>query len=49
VRAILDFSRLVAEHPELSEVEINPLIISPSGACAVDARAVAAAKEPRAG
>jgi len=47
--AILDFSRLVAEHPELSEVEINPLIISPSGAWAVDARAVAAAKEPQAG
>ncbi|MCX6026044.1 MAG: acetate--CoA ligase family protein [Chloroflexi bacterium] len=49
LRAILDFSRLVAEHPELSEVEINPLIISPSGAIAVDARAVAVAKEPQAG
>ena len=49
LRAIVDFSRLVAEHPELSEVEINPLVISPSGACAVDARAVAAVKEPQAG
>jgi acetate---CoA ligase (ADP-forming) len=41
LRAMLDFSRLVAEHPQLSEIEINPLIASVNGACAVDARAVA--------
>ncbi len=46
LRALLDFSRLVAEHPELSEVEINPLVAQPDGVCAVDARGVAAAKEP---
>jgi acetyltransferase len=44
LRAMLGFSRLVAEHLELREIEINPLFISPDGACAVDARAVADVK-----
>ncbi len=30
-------SRLVAEHPEVTEVEVNPLRVGPSGALAVDA------------
>lgn len=35
------FSRLVVEHPEITEVEINPLLASSSkGAIAIDARAV---------
>jgi len=35
------FSRLVVEHPEVSEIEVNPLIASsPRGAIALDARAV---------
>lgn len=35
------FSRLVVEHPEITEIEINPLVgNSPRGAIALDARAV---------
>ncbi len=33
-------SRVGAEHPELSELEINPLLATPSGAVALDARVV---------
>lgn len=36
-------SRVSAEHPELSELEINPLLVLPHGAVALDARAVPAA------
>ena len=45
LRAVLNFSRMVAEHPQLEEVEINPLIVSASGVCAVDARAVASSRQ----
>jgi acetyltransferase len=35
------FSRLVCEHPEITEIEINPVLASsPRGAIAIDARAV---------
>jgi acetyltransferase len=37
---VMRFSYLVADHPELSEVEINPLLAGASGAVALDARAV---------
>lgn len=40
VRVITRFSTLVAEHPEITETEMNPLTVSPSGAIALDARAV---------
>jgi acetate---CoA ligase (ADP-forming) len=33
-------SRLAAERPDLAEVEINPLLVTPTGAVALDARAV---------
>jgi acetyltransferase len=36
---IVRFSRLAADVPELAEMELNPLIASPAGAVAVDARA----------
>ena len=33
------FARLLADLPELAEIEINPLTIGPGGGLAVDARA----------
>jgi succinyl-CoA synthetase beta subunit len=33
-------SRFAAAHPELAELEINPLLVTPSGAVALDARIV---------
>ncbi len=36
-------SRVAAAHPELAELEVNPLLVTPSGACALDARAILAA------
>jgi succinyl-CoA synthetase beta subunit len=33
------FSQLLVDLPELTEIEINPLTVGPSGAVAVDARA----------
>ena len=38
--AIARFSVLAASHPEITEMEINPLLATPSGAVALDARAV---------
>jgi acetyltransferase len=40
IDAIVKLSRLVIEHPEIAEIEINPLIVLPEGhgAVAVDAR-----------
>ncbi len=35
-------SRVAAAHPELAELEVNPVLASPTGALALDARAVAA-------
>lgn len=40
VKVMTRFSTLVAEHPEITETEMNPLTVSPSGAIALDARAV---------
>jgi acyl-CoA synthetase (NDP forming) len=36
---IVRFARLGVDVPELAEIELNPLIASPTGAIAVDARA----------
>jgi acyl-CoA synthetase (NDP forming) len=39
-RAIAVLSRVAAEHPEIDEVEINPLLVLPDGALGLDARIV---------
>jgi acyl-CoA synthetase (NDP forming) len=38
--ALAALSRVAATHPELAELEINPLLVLPDGALALDARAV---------
>jgi len=38
--SIAALSRLAASRPDLAEIEINPLLVTPSGALALDARAL---------
>jgi hypothetical protein len=38
--ALAALSRVAATHPEFAELEINPLLVLPAGALALDARAV---------
>lgn len=46
IAAIIRASYLVAEHPEITELDINPLVVSPTGVVALDARL---AVDPEAG
>jgi acetate---CoA ligase (ADP-forming) len=39
-RAVARLSEFAAAHPEVAELEINPLLVSPSGATALDARII---------
>ncbi|HET6359395.1 acetate--CoA ligase family protein [Streptomyces sp.] len=43
--ALCAVSRAAAEHPELSELEVNPLLVHPDGALALDAHGVRAASK----
>jgi acetate---CoA ligase (ADP-forming) len=43
---LLRLSALVEAHEEIAEVEVNPLIVSPEGALAVDVRARVALVRP---
>jgi len=36
IDAVVAVSRLVAEHPEIVEVDVNPLLVSPERAVALD-------------
>jgi acyl-CoA synthetase (NDP forming) len=40
-RLILDVSRFVEQHPEIEELDLNPVFAYPDGAVAVDARIIA--------
>ena len=40
--ALAALSRVAAAHPELAELEVNPLLVTPAGALALDARFVRA-------
>ena len=43
VRTLRALSRIATEHPEIAEIDINPLIVSPDGTvCAVDALVITA-------
>ena len=46
---LVRFSRLVVEQPWIKEIDINPLLASPEGLLALDARVIAHASEPGAG
>jgi acetyltransferase len=47
VEAIVRFSYLVAEHPEVTEIDVNPLLATPRGVTALDARMVLQPAEPQ--
>ena len=41
IRTLMGLSRIAVEHPDIAEIDINPLLITPDGnVCAVDALAV---------
>jgi acyl-CoA synthetase (NDP forming) len=42
--AIAALSRLAASHPEIAELEVNPLLVLPDGALGLDARVVLTAE-----
>jgi acetate---CoA ligase (ADP-forming) len=46
-RATAAISRLAAEHPEVEEVEVNPLLALPEGALGLDARIILASERER--
>lgn len=45
VSALCRLAQLVCDHPVIAEIDVNPLIVTPSGAVAVDARIMIAEEE----
>jgi succinyl-CoA synthetase beta subunit len=45
--ALSALSRVAAAHPELAEIEVNPLLVTPAGTVALDARFVRVTPTPR--
>ena len=45
-RLLLRVSALVEDHPELAEMDLNPVVVGPGGAIVVDARARLAVPPP---
>jgi ATP-grasp domain len=44
---LLRVSRLAEDLPEVAELELNPIVVRPGGACAVDARVRVSPAESR--
>ena len=44
---LLGVSALIEDHPEIAELDCNPVIVSPSGAVIVDSRVRVSAPAPR--
>jgi len=47
IDAIVAVSRLAAEHPEIEEIDVNPLLVSPERAVALDCLIVLKGSESR--
>ena len=45
-RAVVAVSEVAASHPEISELEVNPILATAGGCVALDARAILAGSEP---
>jgi succinyl-CoA synthetase beta subunit len=44
-RALVALGDAIAAHPEISELEVNPLLVTPDGAVALDARVALGANQ----
>jgi succinyl-CoA synthetase beta subunit len=45
-RAVVALGAAMAAHPEIAELEVNPLLVTPHGAVALDARVALGTETP---